>query len=74
MLIEDISHLRSSLCFFCYKIKYAKNLFSLLGNHEYASINLIHGFYDEVRRYYNIKLWKIFSECFNYLAIAKTND
>ncbi|CAI2374208.1 unnamed protein product [Moneuplotes crassus] len=55
---------------FCYKIKYPENFFLLRGNHECSSINKIYGFYDECKRRYSIKLWKIFSDVFNCLPVA----
>jgi serine/threonine-protein phosphatase PP1 catalytic subunit len=42
----------------------------LRGNHECASINRLYGFYDECQKRYNIKLWKIFTDCFNCLPVA----
>jgi len=59
---------------FAYKVKYPENFFMLRGNHECASINRIYGFYDDVRKRYDVRLWKIFCDCFNCLPIAALID
>ncbi|CAM6109425.1 unnamed protein product [Calypogeia fissa] len=57
-----------------YKIQYPENFFMLRGNHECDYINRIYGFYDECKRRFNIRLWKVFTECFNCLPVAAVID
>ncbi|KAJ0265609.1 Serine/threonine-protein phosphatase PP1 isozyme 3 [Hirschfeldia incana] len=57
-----------------YKIKYKENFFLLRGNHECASINRIYGFYDECKKRYSVKMWKVFTDCFNCLPVAALID
>ena len=54
----------------CFKVKYPDHIFLLRGNHESGPISRIYGFYDEVKRRYNLKLWKMFIEVFNVLPLA----
>lgn len=64
-----------SICLLlAYKIKYPLNFFLLRGNHESAIINRIYGFYDECKKRYSIKLWKVFGDCFNCLPVAALID
>ena len=58
----------------CYKIKYPEKVTLLRANHESSVTNRIYGFYDECKRRYNVRLWKSFTELFNYLPVAKLID
>ena len=57
-----------------YKIKFPENFFILRGNHECPSINRIYGFYDECKRRYSVKLWRLMNDMMNCLPIAAIVD
>jgi serine/threonine-protein phosphatase PP1 catalytic subunit len=57
-----------------YKIKYPENFFLLRGSHETAAKTRLCGFYEECKRRYNMTIWEIFIDCFNYLPLAAVID
>nr|UXY86740.1 serine/threonine protein phosphatase type 1 alpha [Cryptomonas paramecium] len=57
-----------------FKIKFPNQFFILRGNHESSSINRIYGFYEECKKKYKLKIWKMFCDVFNHLPIAAIVD
>ena len=54
----------------CYKLKYPNKVFMLRGNHECTAISRIYGFYEECRRRYSLKTWRMFNDVFDVLPLA----
>lgn len=53
-----------------FKVLYPDKVFLLRGNHETAEICRIYGFYDECKRRYSIKLWRMFTHIFRFMPVA----
>ncbi|XP_030547018.1 serine/threonine-protein phosphatase PP1 isozyme 9-like [Rhodamnia argentea] len=73
--VDRGKHSLETICLLlAYKVRYPDKVFLLRGNHEDAKINRIYGFYDECKRRFNVRLWKIFTDCFNCLPVAALID
>ena len=57
-----------------FKIKFPENFFMIRGNHESELLNRLYGFYDECSRRFTVKLWKSFTDMFNWMPIAALID
>lgn len=60
---------------FALRTQYPDNIYIIRGNHEFASVNKIYGFYEEVMETYQDEtLYDAFNEVFSYLPLAAILD
>ncbi|RKO88460.1 Metallo-dependent phosphatase-like protein [Blyttiomyces helicus] len=69
--VDRGQHSVETICLlFAYKLKFPDSIFLLRGNHEDSQLNRVYGSTDECKRKYNMKVWKTFVDCFNYMPVA----
>ena len=66
--------IETMLLLLCYQVKYPTKIFLLRGKEESSVRNRIFGFYEECKRRYNLRIWRSFTELFNYLPFAAIID
>ena len=71
---RGMQSIETIILLFAYKCLHPDKMYLLRGNHEASSINKMYGFYDECKRRFSIKLWKVFSDCFNCMPVAGLID
>lgn len=69
--VDRGKHSLETICLLmAYKVRFPSNFFLLRGNHECSSINRIYGFFDECKRRYSVRIWKLFTDTFNCMPVA----
>lgn len=58
------------VCMMAWKVCYPKQFFMSRGNHETKNLNKLYGFEGEVRHKYDLKVYDLFSELFQFLPLS----
>lgn len=58
------------VCMMAWKVCYPKHFFMSRGNHETKNLNKLYGFEGEVRHKYDLKVYDLFSELFQFLPLS----
>uniref|UniRef100_A0A7S1PYE5 Serine/threonine-protein phosphatase n=1 Tax=Neobodo designis TaxID=312471 RepID=A0A7S1PYE5_NEODS len=53
-----------------HKIRHPERIYLLRGNHESSSLTKQYGFFDDCKRKFSVRMWKMFVELFNCLPVA----